>query len=518
MQKAIQCCWLSENRKEWAAGWLSLKFHLMSWALSGVSLSKFFSQTMLVADDAGGELLINQLKLPYTESHSNLQDLQNPFPDFWVLKKLHSYALQNESFLHLDSDAYLFSPLPSSLLSLPLFAQNYEYDHPCYSEAYEVVKTQFLYQPSYIQKTSDNRIPAANAGLIGGQDFAFFKYFEKKVWEFLERNQANLHKVNVADFNIFLEQSLFQMIANEHRIKVSYLLDYEVGTILNYGLDKFIELPSNCGYIHLMNYKRNPTACEQMAQRLWLESPELYERCERVARQLEATHHAVSMPQPSTLPDFFYRTKEVLQTVASDFILPTSSQDFISTLGLYYESMPESTEKAVLNDVFQFETEKQDFIVDLPDETLFRKRWQKYSQKVNQTLSVEESSFVQRKVKQSNFCKRIWSEWNWAETNEFMNQKEFRNYSDNLKSKPSYYEVVLYIYLHQGTVKEHLLDAFNMLLLDIFEESMTMEQGIEWVLDEIKNFQPNANEVQIKATILERVRFFLYQGVLEFSE
>lgn len=518
MQKAIQSCWLSENRKEWAAGWLSLKFHLMSWALSGQTLSKFFSQIALVADDASGELLINQLKLPYTESHSNLQDFQNPFPDFWVLKKLHSYALQNEPFLHLDSDAYLFNSLPPTLLSAPLFAQNYEYDHPCYADSYQAVITNFIYQPEYIQKTLDNRISAANAGLIGGHNFAFFNDFEKEVWQFLERNQANLYKVNVADFNIFLEQSLFQMIANSHQIKVSYLVDYEIGYILNYGLDKFVELPENCDYIHLMNYKCNPTVCEQMAQRLWLESPELYERCEQVARQLEASHHAVSMPQQAVTPDFFGRTKEILQKVDSDFNLITSGKDFVSVLSFYYESMPECGDKVVLNDVFQYEKERQDFIKDLTDDALFRNRWKEYSQKTNQVLSLTEPNYIQKRVQQSIFCKRISSEWNWAETNEFMDQKEVRNYSDNLKTEPSYYEIVLYVYLHQSTIKEHLLDALNILILDTFETPFAMESAIALILKDIQNFQSNMNISQLKATILERIRFFLYQGVLEFSE
>gem|GEM_PF-1948653 len=51
------------------------------------------------------------------------------------MRKLHTYALQTEAFVHLDGDAYLFAPLPVSLTEAPLLAQNLEYDHPYYLDA-----------------------------------------------------------------------------------------------------------------------------------------------------------------------------------------------------------------------------------------------------------------------------------------------------------------------------------------------------------------------------------------------
>lgn len=271
---------------------------------------------------------------------------------------------------------------------------------------------------------------------------------------------------------------------------MQYLLDDEIDERLHYRLDRFQDVPNACGYLHLMNYKRNPTACEQMTQRLWLESPELYERCELVTRQLEATHHAVSLPVPTSLVfEGCYRTA----------------------------SLPQDTPQVIYDDVANYEQEKKEWVESLPPINALWERWQRYSKEANERLALTEPLLLAQTLQHSVLSKRLVSEWNWVETNEFAGQNKIPNYIENLQLSPAYYEVVLYIYLHQGVVKEQLLDAVGILLLDAFEVPRPFGEGLDDVWEQISAYQPQAEKNLLKETLMSRVRFYLYQGILEFT-
>jgi hypothetical protein len=42
---------------------------------------------------------------------------------WWALGKLVAYSLQDRAFVHLDADVFLWKPLPTRLISAPVFAQ-----------------------------------------------------------------------------------------------------------------------------------------------------------------------------------------------------------------------------------------------------------------------------------------------------------------------------------------------------------------------------------------------------------
>jgi hypothetical protein len=478
-----QSCWLSDNPN---GGWLSTKFHLMGWALSAFSIQKHQSAPHLITNQQGADLLLGQLQLPYTNVSLALQTFQNPYPHCWVLKKLLAYSLQDEPFVHIDGDAFLFEPLPSHLLAAPLVAQNYEYNHPYYLNAFQEVQA-FTYLPTYLKPEPNGRISGVNAGIIGGQNTQFFKDLYAQVLEFLAKNQKHLAQVNSEDFNVFLEQYFFKQYATHRQEAVGYLLPDEYGYPCHYQLDRFQDLPKHCPYLHLMNYKRNPTACEQMAQRLYLESPELHARCERVARQLEATQHPISLPEHLTFE------------------------------GNYRNALlPANVPVAMREDITQYEQQKQEWIETLPPLAALRAHWQAHSQQTNAALSQPDEVLFQKTVQHHLFTKRLCSEWNWAEANELVGQEKASETVLNTTTEAAYYEVVLYVYLHQNIVKEQLLDTVGMLLLDTFEKPQPFGAGMEAVWQQIKSHQSNAHEAQTKQLLTSRLRFFLYQGALTF--
>ena len=481
MPTPIQSFWLSEDP---TGGWLSVRHNLMGWALSAFSIHKQQGSVQLCTNSAGAEVLIGDLQLPYQSHALIFDDYHTEFQGYGFLKKIHCYALQQQPFIHIDGDAFLFRPLPQSLSTAPLVAQNYEYNHACYEDMYNIVKVHFPHIPVWLQPNANGYVSAANTGVVGGQDWDFYEILEQEILYFLEKNRDFLHLASpTIDFCVFLEQAFFQLLADAKKIEVGYVLDEQIDALLNYRLDRFQDLPQDCGYLHLMNYKRNPTACEQMAQRLYIESPELYERCGVVAKKWEATPHVVLLPAPQF------------------------GQDVQKREGLSQEK-----------DWREFRQEKQAFVAALPPEDQLLEEWKAYSKMVNETLALPKAVLLKQPIGHSKRSKRIGSEWNWAEINEFAGQDQNRNVLDNLDIAPAYFEVALYVYADQQTVKEHLLDALNMLLLDVFEESKPFGEGIEEVKNQVLEHQPSLNQDELKETLTSRTRFFLYHGLLEFGE
>lgn len=216
MQKTIQSCWIAENKNEWNAGWLSLKFHLMGWALSSYSINKHQGAVQLYSNSEGAELLLGKLQLPYQNCKLIFEDFQTEFQSYGFLKKLRAYSTPIQPFLHIDGDAFLFQSLPVHFFNAPLIAQNYEYNHPCYEHTYQIIKQNFRYIPEWLCPNTRGHISAANTGLVGGSNVAFYQKLEQEITFFLEQNRDFLHLPTLhIDFCVFLEQAFFQLFAQQ---------------------------------------------------------------------------------------------------------------------------------------------------------------------------------------------------------------------------------------------------------------------------------------------------------------
>jgi hypothetical protein len=107
--------------------WASQRFHLLSWVLSFFTIAARFPTTALVTDDAGAQLLVDDLELPFDDVSTSLNKLSAADARWWVLGKLHAYREQNAPFIHFDNDVFLWKPLPASLRQAAILTQNPEY-------------------------------------------------------------------------------------------------------------------------------------------------------------------------------------------------------------------------------------------------------------------------------------------------------------------------------------------------------------------------------------------------------
>ena len=273
------------------SGWLSPEYNLMSWAFSCLKLKEHHSNITLYADSVVAKVLIDVLKLPYENVVCNLDELNNYNSGLWALPKIFTYSQQEQPFLHIDGDVFIWKAFSSELLQGELIAQNIEAATSYYESIMQNLENGLIYFPDEIkeERRNKNLIYAYNAGILGGTDIAFFKEYSIKAFEFVDRNISQLSRINVTNFNIFFEQYLFYCISKKKGKRVSVLIDEIIGDNRYRGFGDFTEVPYNKQFLHLLGvYKRNQFVCDQMAQRLRLEYPEMYYRIIETVQQNKA--------------------------------------------------------------------------------------------------------------------------------------------------------------------------------------------------------------------------------------
>ncbi len=282
--KFIQTLYFDKSKKPFrdAFGWLAPIYHLMGWTLSCLQLNKIYKCVELYANNYAAELLINTLGLPYSKVHITHNDLHIVSENLWALYKIFTYSLQDEPFVHVDGDVFLFKELPTSLLDSELIAQNMEVATPeVYTNTQKQLVRHFSYFPNCVISEFKNASPikAINAGIIGGSNIKFIKEYAALAFEYVEQNKRHLPLINVHGFNVFFEQHLFYCLAKEKGVPISLLIKELIEDDKYRHLGDFHEVPCKNNYLHLIGeYKRDEYTCRQMAVKLRELYPEYYYR------------------------------------------------------------------------------------------------------------------------------------------------------------------------------------------------------------------------------------------------
>lgn len=234
-----------------SGGWSDRRFHYMSWALSCLNFKKFYSHVQLVTDAYGKYILVDLLKLPYTEVTVCLDQLSGYDAMMWALPKIHAYSLQEEPFIHADGDVFIWKPFPQRITESPLIAQHLEINYPLYQDAYDQLVRSFdiISEDILIDRKTNREFKSANAGIFGGREIGFFKKYTAEALRLIDANKAHLRKIDQGQFNIIFEQYLFYCMAKSNDIHIEYYFN-DIGAYFE-NLTRFAEIPlGTTGYIH----------------------------------------------------------------------------------------------------------------------------------------------------------------------------------------------------------------------------------------------------------------------------
>lgn len=546
--KIVHTFWTrNHNNLEKIQGqWLDLSFSLMSWCLSHLTLSRFY-EVELLTDDFGQEILVEMLGLDYDNTRLIFNDYEYPFDSkLWCFNKLYAYSLHQEPFLNVDGDVFIWKPFPEKLLQAPLIAQNLEMDLPAYVNCLRLMRKHFKVLPDLIPRRKEKKevLLAANAGIFGGTDTRFFKILYQEAFNMLDQNRAYFEKVPIGSMNIMSEQYLFYLLAEKLNIPIHYLLS-EIASHPNYiELQAFNKLPQQCNYIHIMGAKRNPTICEQMASRLYMESPGLYHKCYEITRKLSKIQHYLPVSTHGDTPEKGYPTSpEDIKTYHPSEALPTAttftvSHLFYRTIAVLrylklmnqvdissFQALQESLsaiisaqdrKARIVADVFQFEFGKLEFIQSLVPQSASQEKKRSLLLQANQILLLDEAAFNQYQFELNPDFIRLKSEWCWIESNEFYSQNNsHKALSKQLSTAPGYYETALYFYPQQQILIEKQLDGLNMLLLNSVERlaqnftSLVEDINHQALVIQTKHYQWIPADI-----IYNRLSAFLYEGLI----
>jgi len=275
--KIIQSLWSKPSSE--TGGWSEKIFYYMSWALSCLKLKEFYKSVELYTDQKGKKLLIDTLQLPYDKVHVVLDDLNDYSPKLWALGKVYTYYLQNEPFIHVDGDIFIWDKFPDRIENAPLIAQHKEenYEHHL-SAARSLIGAKFDFNKA-INPTNKTEINEVNAGILGGKNIEFFTIYTNEVFDFVKKNKNQIElskEMEITYVNTIFEQYFFYQLALNNRIDIAYLFINKINPPFP-QLVKFESLPYINTYIHTIAfYKKIFNVGANVAHRLWYEYPDFY--------------------------------------------------------------------------------------------------------------------------------------------------------------------------------------------------------------------------------------------------
>ncbi|TAI48092.1 DUF6734 family protein [Flagellimonas allohymeniacidonis] len=260
-------------------GWESSEYNWMSWALSALLLRRHYDRLELYTDELGKKNLVDMLGLPYTKVHVVFDRNSKIHPKLFALAKIKTYSLQEEPFIHIDGDVFLWNPLPESLNNAKLIASNQEVDLFFNKEILKDMGEHFKYIPHHLKNVlNEPHTFASNAGIFGGTYLPFIKKYCSTAEQIIEENTDNLDKVNLGYLNMLVEQISLFYLARQENIKTEYYVSEPVDHPLYQDYWRFADIPEVPMIHPVGGCKKIPYVLHHLARRLQLEFPNAYYR------------------------------------------------------------------------------------------------------------------------------------------------------------------------------------------------------------------------------------------------
>ena len=307
--RAVWSLWTKPLHASQHTGWPTQQHHLLSWILSVFTARQHFGETHLVTDSAGADLLVETLDLPFDSVDLSLDALGQQDPDWWSLGKLYAYRAQHEPFVHIDSDVFLWNPLPPELLAADIFAQSPE--TAPYGRSYyrpESIEVDIRRHGGFLPPEFASHLPlggevrAANCGILGGMRTDFIRHYADAAIQLVE------HPDNAAAWAtrprrdqdcVTVEQLTLTACEAWHSGReASPFRDVRLAYLFWSEAAAFSEAEAR-GYTHLVaGAKREPQALAALEQIVARAHPDRYSRvvdlCTKKAQSIETKYTELS--------------------------------------------------------------------------------------------------------------------------------------------------------------------------------------------------------------------------------
>ncbi|HEX3359161.1 MAG TPA: DUF6734 family protein [Tepidisphaeraceae bacterium] len=294
--RAVWSFWSKPFHSHRAATWFSPFHHLLAWGLSLRAASQHYPETVLITDQAGKKLLVDQLGLPFMHISTELEQIRDADPDWWALGKILAYSIQDRPFVHLDTDVFLWKRLPPQVEQAHVFSQCperiAEIDGNYRPREVEAAFARFQLPLPVEWEWSRSRNPAAltaeNCGIFGGNNVKFLNYCSKMALNLILRPEhapvwalANDKRAHT----ILLEQWFMTTACTDyHRFHpTSPYKGVKITRLFPNDQSIPAGTAAQLGYTHLFWIaKSHPAVARRLEDRVRREDPEFYRRCVRL--------------------------------------------------------------------------------------------------------------------------------------------------------------------------------------------------------------------------------------------
>lgn len=301
--RAVWSFWSKPFQEYKGRIWRSPLHHWLAWGLSLRLARRHYPETMLVTDSAGKALLVDGLGLAFTHVSTELDSLRKADAGWWALGKLVAYRLQDQPFVHLDTDVFLWKPLPPEIARAPVFAQCSE-DHPPLAtwcgpldveRAFAKHNAPLPAEWEWSRSRSLSSYREANCGIMGGTRLDFVRYYANLAIDLvLNPGHASAWAAvgDLAGYNMVVEQFLLSACVDFHR---SHPESPFRGINIRYLFSSFAEaydqeVAARLGFTHLLGEaKRDAFVAQRLEQRVQHEDIAFYQHCVRMSRNRGAS-------------------------------------------------------------------------------------------------------------------------------------------------------------------------------------------------------------------------------------
>ena len=241
-----------------------------------------------------GSLLVDQLGLPFVNVSTELERLDAVDGGWWALGKILAYSLQDRPFVHLDTDVFLWKPLPRNIADAPVFTQCIERFHDASDYRPHEIEAAFsehaLKLPVEWQWTRKNcGNIAENCGILGGSDTAFLRHYSQTALDLVTRPENARAWSRLPDKGscvLVVEQFFLAACAAFHRSHAtSPYAGVRIANLFpSWDSCNNPNLAARMGFTHLIcGAKSHPAVAKRLEERSRREDPSYFRRCEKIA-------------------------------------------------------------------------------------------------------------------------------------------------------------------------------------------------------------------------------------------
>jgi hypothetical protein len=280
--------------------WVTDKHHLLSWVLSVEAASRHYPDTILYTDSDGARLLVDAVGLRFGRVSTMLDSLAERDVAWWNLGKLYAYRDQEEPFVHIDSDVFLWSALPPETATGAVIVQNpeeFEFDgcswyQPVPMEAAVRAAGGWL-PPEWTWYSARRAGTALCCGILGGARVDLLRHYADLGIRIMEHpvNRTAWPDEEKIEHSVLIEQYLLPACIEFHHARTGSPFHGIEASCLFATADASRDPAAarRAGYTHLIGAaKADPVLAQRLEARVRRDYPEQYERVSRLFPRIAA--------------------------------------------------------------------------------------------------------------------------------------------------------------------------------------------------------------------------------------